>query len=87
MGPGTLKAFVNAEVVEVPPAAKTKSIWSFITKSEDTGANVATVDPGALRDKVTPLLKTSDTWAWPLPVVLPESAKNASPMKGTPKTL
>src|SRR5947207_5921378 len=54
IGPGTpLKAFTNAEVVEVPPAAPTKSIWSFITKSDDIGANVATVDPGALRDNVT----------------------------------
>jgi hypothetical protein len=72
---------VTADVVEVPPAGPTKSTWSFNTNSEPIGVNVAVVEPGAIRLKITPLLKLSDTWAAPEPVVLPARDKNASLMR------
>src|SRR5262245_38529235 len=81
-GPGTaeiplaLNAFVNARVLELPPAAPTKSIWSVITNRDGVGVKGATVLPGAFKARVTPLLRTSDTCAWPDPVVVPASAKN-----------
>jgi len=74
--PGEFGLLLNYTAL-APAANSTADItWTYNV----TGEKSRTTDPGALSDNVMPLLNTSETCAWPEPVVLPASAKYASPM-------
>jgi hypothetical protein len=81
----TLKAFTRADV-DADPLGPAKLAWFLMTDNAAIEAKVSKMAPGSLRLKVTPLVRTSDTSAWPVPVVLPANIKNAS-LRNAPLTL